>query len=57
MSVATPASVKRRTSSRVPQDQHGPRARREVLDCDQVRQLDRLPRDGDGLRLVRLARG
>jgi hypothetical protein len=41
----------------VPQDQHGPRARREVLDRDQVRHLDRLPRDGDGLRFVRVARG
>ena len=49
--------VLRRPAEHVPQDQHGPRARREVLDCDQVRQLDRLPRDGDGLRLVRVARG
>ena len=49
--------VLRRPAEHVPQDQHGPRARREVLDRDQVRQLDRLPRDGDGLRLVRVVRG
>jgi hypothetical protein len=49
--------VLRRPAEHVPQDQHGPRARREVLDRDQVRQLDRLPRDGDGLRLVRVTRG
>nr|BFE69445.1 hypothetical protein GCM10020092_027460 [Actinoplanes digitatis] len=49
--------VLRQPAEHVPQDQHGPRARREVLDRDQVRQLDGLPRDGDGLRLVRAGRG
>lgn len=46
-----------RPAEHVPQDQHGPWARREVLDGDQVGQFDRLPREGDGLRLVRVARG
>ena len=46
-----------RPAEHVPQDQHGPRARREVLDGDDVRQLDRLPREGDRLRLVRVAGG
>ena len=46
-----------RPAEHVPQDQHGPRAWREVLDRDQVGQLDRLPREGDGLRGVRVGRG
>ena len=46
-----------RPPQHVAQDQHGPRSRCEVLDGDHVRELDRLPRDGEDLRLLGLGRG
>ncbi len=39
--------VLRRPAEHVPQDQRGPRAGREVLDRNNVRQLDRLPGDSE----------